>query len=101
MRVFTRTGGVDAQGARLTIIAGSFARIFLQNAINLGLRIVTAPGFEASPGDEVEIGEQEVYNRTRAKQYAIVRLPAARQTIIDAGGLIAYTRRRLAEQQSQ
>ena len=89
------------KGHDLTIVAGSFARIFLQNAINLGLRIVTAPGFTASQGDEIELSEKHVTNRSTGKQYTTVQLPRARQSIIDAGGLIAYTRRRLVEQQSQ
>src|SRR5512136_1734802 len=33
------------KGYELVIIAESFARIFLQNAINLGLRLYTVPGF--------------------------------------------------------
>ena len=88
------------KGHELTVIAVSFARIFLQNAINLGLRIVAAPGFEASAGDEIEIGEKEVVNTTTSKRYPIVRLPAARQSIIDAGGLIPYTRKRLTAEQA-
>ena len=32
---------------------------------------------------------------TRSADFPIVPLPAARQAIIDAGGLIAYTRTRL------
>src|SRR5512135_2851334 len=32
------------KGYDLVIVAESFARIFLQNAINLGLTLVTAPG---------------------------------------------------------
>jgi 3-isopropylmalate dehydratase small subunit len=85
------------KGYELTIIAGSFARIFLQNAINLGLRLVTAPGFAASVGDEVEIGAEIVANRTSGTSCPIVQLPKARQAIIDAGGLIPYTRKRLLE----
>jgi 3-isopropylmalate dehydratase small subunit len=86
------------KGYELTIVAESFGRIFLQNAINLGLRIVTAPEFKASPGDDIEIGERDVMNRTTAQHSAVVKLPVARQAIIDAGGLIPYTRRRLLEQ---
>jgi 3-isopropylmalate/(R)-2-methylmalate dehydratase small subunit len=83
------------KGHELTIIANDFARIFLQNSINLGLRLVTAPGFQASEGDEVAVGETEVENRTTGKRYPVTKLPAARQAIIDTGGLIAYTRKKL------
>ncbi len=89
------------KGHELVIVAGSFGRIFLQNAINLGLRIVTAPGFTASVGDDVEIAEDSVLNRTTGKTYPVVRLPQARQAIIDAGGLIPYTRKRLLGQGSE
>src|SRR5512140_2352448 len=44
------------RGYEVTIVASSIARIFLQNSINLGLEVVTAPGVSASPGDELEIG---------------------------------------------
>ncbi len=85
------------KGHELIIVAGSFARIFLQNSINLGLNVVTAPGIEASEGDDLEIGPQRVTNRTTGKSFDVVPLPAARQAIIDAGGLIAYTRKRLLQ----
>lgn len=83
------------KGYELTIVARGFARIFLQNAINLGLRLVTAPDVVASEGDELEINGDAVINKTTGHKYATVPLPAARQAIIDAGGLIAYTRQRL------
>lgn len=83
------------KGHGVTIVAGSFARIFLQNAINLGLRLVTAPGFTAGAGDEIRLTQEEAVNMTSGTRFPIVPLPAARQAIIDAGGLIPYTRRRL------
>ncbi|MFB3853096.1 MAG: 3-isopropylmalate dehydratase [Vicinamibacterales bacterium] len=85
------------KGYDLVIVAKSFARIFLQNSCNLGLRTVICPGIEASEGDELEVGESEVVNMTTGKRFATVPLPPARQAIIDAGGLIAYTRKRLLE----
>jgi 3-isopropylmalate/(R)-2-methylmalate dehydratase small subunit len=89
------------KGHELTVIANDFARIFLQNAVNLGLRLVTAPGFAASEGDEITLGEKEVENRTTGKKYPITALPPARQAIIDAGGLIAYTRKKLLASRAQ
>ena len=83
------------KGHELTIVARGFARIFLQNSINLGLDLVTAPDVEAAEGDELEVTADEVVNRTTGHKYATVPLPVARQAIIDAGGLIAYTRQRL------
>src|ERR1039457_6897586 len=40
------------KGHELAVVARSFARIFLQNAINLGLKVILAPTFEANEGDE-------------------------------------------------
>jgi 3-isopropylmalate dehydratase small subunit len=88
------------KGHDLVVVAESFARIFLQNAINLGLRLVTVPGVEAREGDELEISSEKVVNRTTGKAWPVVPLPAARQAIIDAGGLIAYTRKRLMQTQA-
>jgi 3-isopropylmalate/(R)-2-methylmalate dehydratase small subunit len=87
------------KGHDLVIVAESFARIFLQNAINLGLQVVTAPGIEASVGDELKLEADAVTNLTTGKCFAIVPLPASRQAVIDAGGLIAYTRSRLLKEQ--
>ena len=85
------------QGHGLVIVARSFARIFMQNAINLGLRLVVAPEVEGSEGDEFEVSADKVVNRTTGKSYKVVPLPKARQAIIDAGGLIPFTRKRVLE----
>jgi 3-isopropylmalate/(R)-2-methylmalate dehydratase small subunit len=89
------------KGHELVIVAESFARIFLQNAINLGLRLVESHGVAAAEGDELAIGATEVVNLTSGRRYAASPLPAARQAILDAGGLIAYTRRRLLARAGQ
>jgi 3-isopropylmalate/(R)-2-methylmalate dehydratase small subunit len=83
------------KGHDLVVVARSFARIFLQNAINLGLRLVEAPDVAASEGDDLAVGLMELTNLTSGRRFAVRPLPAARQAIIDAGGLIPYTRRRL------
>ncbi len=85
------------KGWDLRIVAKGFARIFMQNAVNLGLDLVTCPEIEASDGDELEIEGSQVINRTSDRRFAITRLPEARQAIIDAGGLIPYTRQLLLE----
>ncbi|MBF8295669.1 MAG: leuD [Bacteroidetes bacterium] len=88
------------KGHDLVIIAPGFARIFLQNCINLGLRIVVCPDIQASETDEIEITGTEVVNVTTGKRFQISPLPKARQAIIDAGGLVAYTRKRLLEKRT-
>ena len=85
------------KGSEFIVIARDFARIFLQNSINLGLKTIICPGIEAEEGDELEITATQVVNSQSGKKYALVPLPRARQAIIDAGGLIPYTRQRLMQ----
>ncbi len=83
------------KGHGLVVIARGFARIFLQNSCNLGLPTVICPTIDADLGDELDITGTTVRNLTKGRDFPIVPLPPARQAIIDAGGLIAYTRKRL------
>ncbi|MBK9795741.1 MAG: 3-isopropylmalate dehydratase [Holophagaceae bacterium] len=83
------------KGHEVAVVARSISRIFLQNAINLGLQVVLCPGIEASEGDDLEITATQVLNRATGQAYDLVQLPAARKGIMDAGGLIPYTRARL------
>ena len=85
------------KGYDLVIVAKGFARIFLQNSANLGLRTIICPTLEASEGDDLDIGASKVVNKTTGRSYDIVPLPKARQDIIDAGGLIAYARKKVME----
>ncbi|NLT36115.1 MAG: 3-isopropylmalate dehydratase small subunit [Gaiellales bacterium] len=85
------------KGYDLIVVANNFSRIFLQNSINLGLRTVIAPGLEAAEGDELEFLGDKIVNETSGKEFTIEPLPAARQAIVDAGGLIPYARQKLAE----
>jgi len=89
------------KGHDLIVIARSIARIFLQNSINLGLNLVICPSVEASEGDEVAVESGEVVNRTIGKRFPTLPLPPARQAIIDAGGLIPFTRKRMLERTSR
>lgn len=85
------------KGHELIIIAKNFARIFLQNSVNLGLNTITCPNIEADIDDEIEIEHNKVINKTKEKEFDIIPHPPARQAIIDAGGLINYTRKKLLE----
>ena len=87
------------KGHELVIIAKSFARIFYQNSVNLGLRIIICPDIEADKGDEIEFTDNKVINKTKGKEFDIIPHSKTRQEIIDAGGLIAYTRKRLLTKQ--
>ncbi len=85
------------KGYGLTIVAKGFARIFLQNSINLGLPTVVCPGIDAKENDLLEIHGDKVVNTTTGKSFPTEPLPKARQAIVDAGGLIEYTRKLLLE----
>ena len=82
-------------GCNVIVIAKSFARIFFQNSINLGLQTVICPEIDGEVGDDLEITDNKVINHTKNREYDIIPIPAARKAIVDAGGLIAYTRKRL------
>jgi len=83
------------KGHDLIIIARGYGRIFLQNAVNLGLRTFVCPDLEAGEGDELQITGNRIFNSTTRRSFALQPMPAARQAIVDAGGLIAYTREKL------
>ena len=85
------------KGHELIIVARSVARIFMQNSINLGLRLIVAPGITAAEGDELEIEPDRVVNKASGATFPIEQLPRARQAIVDAGGLIPYTKKRLLD----
>ena len=83
------------KGWDLVVVARHFARIFMQNSVNLGLHIVICPAMQANEGDELEMTEDSIFNKTNGKSFDVVQLPWSYQAIIDAGGLIPYTRQRL------
>ncbi len=88
------------KGYDLVVVAEGFGRIFLQNSVNLGLKLVEARGVEASEGDELKVERDKLTNVTTGKTYPVVQLPLARQAIVDAGGLIPFTRKKLTEKMS-
>jgi 3-isopropylmalate/(R)-2-methylmalate dehydratase small subunit len=89
------------KGHDLVIVAKSFARIFLQNSVNLGLKTLTVPEIEAEEGEELEISADEVINTSTGKRFKIEPLSGTRQAMVDAGGLIPYTRTRLLNRANQ
>jgi 3-isopropylmalate/(R)-2-methylmalate dehydratase small subunit len=88
------------KGHEVIVVAKDFARIFLQNSINLGLRTVICPEIEADTGHDLEIKEDKLINKTTGEEFEIIPLAPAQQAIVDAGGLIPYARRRMAEERS-
>jgi 3-isopropylmalate/(R)-2-methylmalate dehydratase small subunit len=81
------------------VIAKSYARIFYRNAINIGLPILESAEAvdNIKNGDEIEIdlAKGEIRNVTTKKNFKAASFPPFMQGIIDAGGLIEYTRKKL------
>lgn len=89
------------RGYEIIIIAKSFSRIFFQNSINLGLKTIICPEIEAEIGDKLEFTENQIVNKTKGKEFAIIPYHKSQQAIIETGGLIPYTRKLLFEQSSK
>ncbi len=67
------------KGYEITVVARNFARIFLQNSINVGLQMIICPEIDAGEGDELEVRDNRVFNLTTGKSFPIEALPQARQ----------------------
>jgi len=82
------------------VIAASFARIFLRNAINLGLPAVVSPeaALLCSAGDELELDltAGQIRNLTGDRVIAAAPLDARAVELLAAGGLIPYLKRKYA-----
>ena len=87
------------------VIAGSFARIFFRNAINIGLPLLESEAAVASTGDgdqlEVDLARGKIRNLTRNMEFSAKPYPEFMAEIIDAGGLIEYTRRKVKSGRKQ
>ena len=81
------------------VIAKSFARIFYRNAINIGLIIIENDEIqsEVEQDDELDINlsEGKIYNKTKQKEYTFSSYPVEIQKLIEAGGLVEYTRNKV------
>ena len=82
------------------VIAKSFARIFFRNAINLGLPVLECPEAVDAihAGDELDIDLVTGTIRDLTTEEVFVAKPyeAFMMEIIEAGGLIEFTKRKLA-----
>ena len=84
------------------VVAGSFARIFYRNAINIGLPILECP--DAVAGTEqgvmlaIDLGAGTITNMHTGRAYQTSPFPAFIMGIIGAGGLVPFTRQRLQAQ---
>ena len=92
---------ISIRGAGVScVIAKSFARIFFRNAINLGLPVLESPeAAEAiEEGDELEIDFEsgKIRDVTTGEVYEAKPFEPFMMEIIEAGGLIEYTKLQLA-----
>ncbi len=82
------------------VIAKSFARIFFRNAINIGLPLLESAdavdNTEAGDVLEVDLASGTINNLTRGKTFTAAAYPEFMAELISAGGLIEFTRQRLA-----
>ena len=90
---------ISIKGAGVAcVVAKTFARIFFRNAINIALPLLECAEAvdNTDPGDEVQIdlSSGTIRNITKGKEFSAASYPDFLRNIIDAGGLIAYTKDR-------
>ncbi len=85
------------------VIAKSFARIFFRNAINLGLPVIQSDKAAETleKDDTVEIDFDASQIRSSKGTFPFLPLPSSVIGILEAGGLLAYTRKILNAQDKQ
>jgi 3-isopropylmalate/(R)-2-methylmalate dehydratase small subunit len=94
---------IKASGVQ-AVVAKSFARIFYRNAFNIGLPIFES--VEASEkireADEIEIdaGKGIIKDLTTDEEYEANPIPSFMQELIEAGGLVEWTKKKLMARSS-
>ncbi len=82
------------------VIAKSFARIFFRNAINIGLPLLeceeSVNNIEAGDLVEVDLSSGNIKNLNSGLVFTAKPYPDFMAELIAAGGLIEYTKKRLA-----
>jgi 3-isopropylmalate dehydratase small subunit len=83
------------------VIAANFARIFYRNALNIGLPIVEQPEAAAAVADgdslEVDFAAGIIRNLNSGQQWEFSALTGPAAELIEAGGLVNLTRKKLAD----
>ena len=87
------------------VVAVSFARIFFRNAINIGLPILecaeVAEGAQVGQTLQVDLSEGSITNLDTGQTFQAEPYPPFLMDLIEAGGLVPYTRRKLERQRSR
>ena len=85
------------------VVAKSFARIFYRNGFNMGLVLLEVGDDVAKlkDGDKLEVDTEagRIRNLTTGEVVQCNKVPAFMQELLDAGGLVPYVKKRLAEKQ--
>lgn len=83
------------------VIAPSFARIFYRNAINIGLPILEAPEAAAAIAEgetiTVDLASGRIVSPNAPEPFQAKPFPPFMQELMAAGGLIAYTRKKVSQ----
>jgi 3-isopropylmalate/(R)-2-methylmalate dehydratase small subunit len=81
------------------VVAASVGRIFFRNAINQGLAVIECAqaGAVVAEGERIEILPREGIIRTGQQVLQFTPLPEFLMEIVAAGGLLAYTKKALAQ----
>ncbi len=74
------------------VVAGSFARIFFRNAINVGLPIIEAK-IDCKEGDTIEIDLGNGIIMNEGVDYTVTKLPDFLQEILTDGGLVGHRKK--------
>ena len=78
------------------VIAKSFARIFFRNSINIGLMLIECD-VAAKDGDDLEVDFEngKIKNLTSGAEFDFKPLPEFLLNMLESGGLVGYTKRKL------
>lgn len=87
------------------VIAKNFARIFFRNAINIGLPLLESEEAVDNTDDgdtlQVDLSTGKIRNLTKKLTFTAKPYPDFMAELITAGGLIEYTRKRLAKRRAK
>ena len=82
------------------VAAGSFARIFFRNAINVGLPILECPGLVGNVKKDdvlsIDTASGEIVDQSSGAAFTAQPFPPFLNDLIACGGLVEYAKKRLA-----
>jgi len=83
------------------VIARNFARIFFRNAVNIGLPVLECPAaadaIQAGHEVAVDLATGAIRDTTTGQSFLAEPMPEFMRAIFDAGGLVPFAQRLLAQ----